>query len=83
MEQNTKLKEIIDSLVGKIVVAEAAKDAIKGVLEDGEEVTGRKKAELKKMATLEYLRRHDYEKYYKQKEAQELFDIVEHLFGDE
>lgn len=80
---DTRLKEIVDSLVSKIIVAEAAKDAIKGVLEDGEEVTGRKKADLKKMATLEYLRRHDIDKYYKRKEDADLFDIVENLFGDE
>lgn len=83
MEQNTKLKEIIESLVNKLAVLEGAKDAIKSVLEDGEAVTGRKKADLKKMSTLEYLRRYDIDKYYKRKEDADLFDIVEHLFGDE
>lgn len=80
---DTRLKEIVDSLVSKLVVLETAKDTLKSVLEDGEETTGRKKADLKKMATLEYLRRYDIDKYYKRKEDADLFDIVENLFGDE
>lgn len=85
METNTTLKEIIDSLVSKILVAESAKEAINGVLEDGQEATGHKKAELRKMASLEYLRRYEIDKYLKQKDQAEYFDIIEHLFvsGDE